>query len=218
MHHSTTAAEIFNKHASLYQEKYMDVNGYAESLDLFLQLLSNTEGEILDVACGPGNITQYVLNKRPGLQILGIDLAPNMLELARKNNPTAKFTEMDCRNISQLKQRFDGIILGFCLPYLNKDEAIQLVNDATALLNPKGILYLSTMEDDYEKSRMQTSSQGDQLFMYFHQADYLVAAMEAKNLEPVYLKRLAQPGAETAAPPDLVIVAKLVDSARPAFI
>jgi 2-polyprenyl-3-methyl-5-hydroxy-6-metoxy-1,4-benzoquinol methylase len=213
MHHSTNAAEIFNKHASLYQEKYMDVHRYAESLDQFCQLLANTEGELLDVACGPGNITQYLLNQRPGLQILGIDLAPNMLELARKNNPTAKFTEMDCRHISQLNQRFDGIILGFCLPYLNKDEAIQLVHDATAMLNPKGILYLSTMEDDYEKSRMQTSSQGDQLFMYFHQADYLVAAIEAKNLELVYLKRLAQPGAEATAPPDLVIVAKLVDRA-----
>lgn len=213
MDYSEKVIDVFDKNASIYQEKYMDVQSYSKSLDLFCDHISKTNADILDIACGPGNVTKYLLNKRPDLQILGIDLAPNMLELARKNNPSANFISMDCRDIRHLNQKYDGIMVGFCLPYLNKEEALKLIADSAALLNSNGILYISTMEDNYENSRIQTSSQGDQLFMYFHQADYLTAALKANNFNIIHLNRLPQPTHLASYPPDLVIVAELTDGA-----
>ncbi len=208
MDNSTQAVAIFDKYASEYMDKYMDVGNYAEGLDLFCEEVPKPNPEILEIACGPGNTSRYVLGKIPDAHLLGIDLAERMLILAKNNNPSAEFACMDCRNIRSLAKKYDGVICGFCLPYLNKNEAVQLLHDAADLLNSNGVLYLSTMEDDYENSRFQTSSKGDQLFMHYHEAGYLKAALQSKGIATIYEHRLPQTGELVGTPPDLVLVAR----------
>ena len=132
------AVGVFDKHATLYQEKFMDVNLYGDTFDFFCDTIKKQDADLLEIACGPGNITKYLLNKRPDLKIFGIDLAPAMIELAKINNPTAEFHLMDCRQIGTITKKFDAIMCGFCLPYLTKDETIKLLSDASILLNSKG--------------------------------------------------------------------------------
>ena len=91
-----------------------------------------------------------------------------MLELARANNPSARFERMDIRNISSIKERFDGIFVGFCMPYLKTPDALVLVKDATALLSPGGVLALSYIEGDPKTSGLQTSQAGHQTYHHFH--------------------------------------------------
>lgn len=183
-----SAEAIFDKYAALYQEKYMDISHYHDLLDVFCERLK-TGASVLDIACGPGNITHYLLEKRPDLQIWGIDLAANMLDLARKNNPTARFSLLDARAINTIEEKFEAVVCGFCLPYLDRSEVEKLINDAADLLHTGGIFYLSTMEDDYEKSRVVTSSTGDRTFMYFHQAEDLEVAMNSSGLIVTDVKR-----------------------------
>lgn len=204
------ARDVFNKYAADYQNKFMDVELYAGSLDLFCKNISRKHAAILEVACGPGNITRYLLKKRPDFQILGTDIASNMLELARQNNPTAEFQLMDCKDISRLAKTYDGIVSGFCFPYLSKEEAIQFIVDASALLNAKGILYLSTMEDDYEKSGLKGASMdaNDKTYTYYHQADYLESALKENAFILIDIQRkmsIAKDGTKTT---DLLILAE----------
>lgn len=198
---------VFNKNAQLYQQKYMDVSMYGDTLDIFCDNIAKDDTHVLDIACGPGNVTKYVLNKKPGLKVLGIDIAPEMLQLARNNNPTAEFKEMDCRDISQLNRKYDGIIIGFCLPYLSKQEATTLITDAAELLQPGAPLYISTMEDSYERSGMVRSSSGDEVYMYYHEADYLQQAIKDSGLTILDLRRQQYTGYDGAPVTDLEIVA-----------
>lgn len=169
--------EVFDSGAALYHKKYADVSAYSASLNLFLDSLP-ANACVLDVACGPGNLGRYLLDRRPDLRLTGVDLAPHMLELARQICPEAVFEEMDARHIGQLPSSFDGVLCGFGLPYLNREEAITLIANAANILKTNGLIYLSTMEDAYEKSSMQTStSTGQSLFMHFHEAGYLTEAL-----------------------------------------
>ena len=167
------AIAVFDSNAQLYQDKFMDVTLYSESLDVFCNALKKPNAAILELACGPGNVTHYLLSNRPDFEIIGTDLSINMLELAKENNPSASFQLMDCRDLHRIKDRYDGIVAGFCLPYLSQEEAKKLIHDASKILNANGALYISTMEDDYGRSGLQTGSNGSQVFMHYHQADYL---------------------------------------------
>ena len=189
MDQTKKAVDIFNKLADVYQEKFMDVSIYHDSLDLFCISIKKEKAEILELACGPGNITKYILEIRPDFKILGTDLAPNMIELAKKNNPTANFQLLDCRVITTLNKKFDGIMCGFGLPYLSKTEAIQFIKDSKQQLNDNGVLYISTMEDDNSKSGFKIGSTGDSMYQNFHQADYLSAAIEENDFKIIYLER-----------------------------
>jgi ubiquinone/menaquinone biosynthesis C-methylase UbiE len=201
------AAELFNRHAKAYQDKYRDVSLYHDGFDLFCSHIGKENPDVLELACGPGNITRYLLAKRPDLRILGIDLAPNMLELAGIACPDAEFRQMDVRMISELDQLYDGIMCGFALPYLSKEEAIAFIADASALLKERGVLYISTMEGDYSQSGFQHSSSGDQVYIHYHEAGYLTEALAAQGFHVISMQRKVAPGHEGTPHPDLVILA-----------
>lgn len=176
--------DLFDRHATQYQHKYMEVAEYRKSLDRFCAAIEKRGAAILDIACGPGNITQYLLQQRPDFAILGTDLSENMIALAKENNPQAEFALMDMRDIGQLQQKFSGVVCGFGLPYLSKAEVEQLVLEIERLLEPGGCCYLSTMEGEEEQSGYQKSSDGKDVEMYtnYFQAEYLAAILEKHGL------------------------------------
>ena len=106
----TTAATVFNTQAKKYEEQFMNVELYHNALDLFCNHITKDNADILDIACGPGNISKYLLTKRPSFNILGIDLAVNMLSLAKAN-------EQDSRRVRYLTADL--------LSQQNSDSAVQ---------------------------------------------------------------------------------------------
>ena len=208
MDKTNAAVSIFNKRAKDYQDKFMSLDLYNDTFDFFCEKISKQNATILELACGPGNITHYLLKKRPDLRILATDLSENMLELAKENNPQAEFQIMDCRDISRLNKKYDGIVCGFALPYLSREEAIGLIKDASEKLNPAGIMYLSTMEGDYTNSGIQKSSDGkDEMFIHYHQADYLMEALKNNNFETIELQRKDFHQPDGSITTDLVLIA-----------
>lgn len=168
--------KTWNDIALLYQEKFMDLDLYNETYDFICKSVTKEKATLLEIGCGPGNITRYLLSKRPDFNILGIDIAPNMIELARQNVPAARFEVMDCRHINQLNSKFDAIIGGFCLPYLNSAEADELIAVASDLLNEHGLLYLSFVEGDPASSEFKTGG-GGRVFFNYHVLEELQAKL-----------------------------------------
>lgn len=166
--------DTWNKLASLYQDKFMHLDLYNETYDQFCNALSKQNSTILEIGCGPGNITQYLLNRMPGLDILGIDVAPSMIELASVNNPTAHFEVMDCRFISSINKQFDGIVCGFCLPYLSEKDGLQFIADCRNLLLDNGVIYISFVEGDKSKSGFKKSSTGHRTYFHYYNLEQLI--------------------------------------------
>lgn len=184
MDNTKQTVDLFDKYAQSYQSKYMSVEKYKKSLDSFCSSLPCQKASILELACGPGNITKYLLEQNPEFKIHATDLSPAMLKLAEENNPSATFQILDCRSIKALKTSYDAIICGFGLPYVSKEDAVSMIKDARDSLNDGGLLYLSTMEGQYSNSGMQYSgSDTDEgLYMYFHESAYLESTMENAGL------------------------------------
>ena len=200
--------QIFNKYAVQYFQKYANVDLYSESIDFFLKDLK-PNSKVLEVACGPGNLTAYLISKRSDLEILGLDIAENMIEIAKRNKPTAEFLKMDCREIYRLDRKFDAVVAGFYLPYLNKDEAQLFVEYCSDLLNEDGILYLSFMEDNYKNSGYVGSSNGgeENLFTYYHQKDYLLDFLREHDFNLIFSDRVENENNQENVK-DLILIAR----------
>lgn len=204
------AVSIFDRCAKDYEDKFMDQDQYEDSLSLFCRRLEKENAAVLELACGPGNITRYLLQRRPDLRILATDLSVNMLELARKNNPGAEFRLLDAREVASTGQKYDGIVCGFGLPYLSREEAIRLIRDVSQTLYPGGLFYLSTVEGDYGQSGLKSSSSGEgpQIYFYYHQTDYMMEALAENGLELLDLNRKVNPEVREAFSQDLVLLAR----------
>ena len=175
--------ETWNNIASLYEEKFMSMDLYNKTYEIFCELIVRHNARVLDVGCGPGNITKFLLSRLPNLEILGIDVSPNMLDLAQKNNTKAHFKQMDCRYLNDLQSKFDAVISGFCLPYLSGSDVQKLLADIDKLLSPGGIIYLSIVEGDPKLSGFQTSSNGQRSYFFYHDLESLKQSLDRFSIQ-----------------------------------
>jgi 2-polyprenyl-3-methyl-5-hydroxy-6-metoxy-1,4-benzoquinol methylase len=173
----------WNKIAEIYEDKFMDLDLYNDTYDVFLNLIPKTNSSVLEIGCGPGNISKYLLTKNSDLKIKGIDISEKMIELAGKNNPSAEFEIMDTREIHCLNDNFDAIMCGFCIPYLSQSDCLKLIIDCKKLLNASGVLYLSFVEGDYGNSGFISGSNGDRTYFYYHNLDYFKKELMANSFE-----------------------------------
>lgn len=202
--------KTYNHFAKNYQDKFMDMDLYDDTYDAFCELIPLENPEILEIATGPGNVTRAMMKRRPDFRIFGIDMAPNMIELAKANNPACTFEVMDCRDISGLNRKFDAIMCAFCLPYLSKEDAAQLIHDAGSLLNAGGVLYISTMEDEYSRSGFQKGSfSGEhQVYIYYHQKEHLTEVLADCGFSVPNVFYKDYPEADGSLTKDLILITR----------
>lgn len=183
-------SESWSQVAHLYEEKFLNLDIYDRSYDIFCNAVKDNSPEILEIGCGPGNITKYILNKIPDADIFGIDYSEKMIQLAKKNVPTARFEVMDCRELGKIDEKFDAVISGFCLPYLDENESSLFFDNVRKLLNNDGIFYFSFVEGDPENSGYQTSSSGQCIFFNFHLLDDIKQKLEKTGFKNVQVMKI----------------------------
>ena len=204
-------ADAFNRLAVKSQKGYMDVDAYSDTYDKFCQLIENEHASILEIGCGPGNITHYLLNKKPDFEIFGIDVAQNMIVLARDNVPQAKFLMMDSREIQYLQQEFDAVVCGFCMPYMSTADVAELIVKLRKRLHRDGILYLSTFEGKDERNGIQIIDDSEKVYVHYHQAEFLIEQLIENNFEIIELVRKRSSDKSGKQPnTDLFIYAKAI--------
>jgi SAM-dependent methyltransferase len=202
--------ENMDKVAGIYEEKFMDLDIYDTTYDTFSACTEDDHAKILEIGCWPGNITRYLLSKRPNWDIEAIDVAPNMVTLAQKNNPTAQCRVMDCREIDLIEKKFDAIMCGFCMPYLSREDSSRLVKDCSDLLKDGWILYLSTIEGDYSDSGFETGSTGNRAYVYYHSEQYLQELLDKNNFENISLQRKEYQWAIESSSTHIIFLARKV--------
>lgn len=158
--------------AQAYQNKFMELTLYNDTYDCILNFLAK-DASILEIGCGPGNISKYLLSKQQTLKIKGFDVSEQMVSLAQKNNPLAEYEVMDCRNLDKLNAKYDAIICGFCIPYLSQKDLNKFIADCKSISSKAALLYISFVEGDYNKSGFLTGSSGNRVYFYYHSLENL---------------------------------------------
>lgn len=112
-----------------------------------------TGSRILDLGCGTGLPTARQLSDA-GHRVVGIDLSPSMVALARENVPDADFHRLDIADLRRGRLggpgSFDGIAAYFSLLMLPRAEIPYALGMLHDLLRPEGLLALSMVEADVD--------------------------------------------------------------------
>jgi len=201
-----TSIDRFNEFAKEYEEKVAKIEPYLSHLEKYIELTSMPVSNILELACGCGRITLFLRNNFPEACIDAVDLAPNMIELARNNVPDANYSLMDVRDIDNLNANYDLIMCSFCLPFLSSRDTDVLVENCANLMNSGGLLYISTMEGNCKMAGFEsTSFSGDaKVFFNYHEKNVLETYLERNNFHIEYSARQDYKGINT----DLILIAR----------
>lgn len=126
----------------------------------FAELLGEIgAGKVLDVACGQGGFTGILKESlHDYTQIIGVDLSPEMLELARENlaDSDILFEEQDAAALKFPDAVFDLVGCAFSLHHL--PEPHRALAEMRRVLKPGGVLLVVEMYRDHLTNTQQTES------------------------------------------------------------
>lgn len=100
-----------------------------------LRPLLRVDAQLLDVACGTGDLT-LAMFESTGAQVVGLDFCRPMLELAMRKAPSLRFVEGDALNLPFADRSFDAITIGFGLR--NLSNVAGGLSELRRVLKPKG--------------------------------------------------------------------------------
>ena len=102
------------------------------------QLQLNDKQLVLDAGCGSGLFSHLAI--KTGAEVIGVDAAPGLLEVARERNPQNNFLEEDLEALPFTENSFD-VVAGFnSFQYAGSFE--NALAEAKRVLKPKGRLVL----------------------------------------------------------------------------
>ncbi|MFX1576958.1 MAG: class I SAM-dependent methyltransferase [Promethearchaeota archaeon] len=137
----------YNKIAKRYNQ-FRNKFHTKEELERFASILPKN-AYVLDAGCGAGiPVAQYLVSK--GFQVIGIDIAPGMLELARQQVPEGTFIEGDMTQLTFPDNSFDGIVSTFAIIHVPRDLHSAVYQNFYRVLKPGGILFFSTGPTEWE--------------------------------------------------------------------
>lgn len=109
-------------------------------LDLFSEVIDSCSTPILDLGCGSGNDTLYLINK--GKKVISCDQSSNAIENIKNNFPeiydTKCFNMLDGMPFDD--NSFDIIIADLCLHYFREIDTLKILNEIKRILTKKGSL------------------------------------------------------------------------------
>jgi ubiquinone/menaquinone biosynthesis C-methylase UbiE len=114
---------VFSRHALAYERRLEEIMERGESLGRLrvIELVAAKPGmRVLDLACGPGTLTRRLaLQVSPGGEVVGVDLASGMIDLARATGiPNSRFEVMDLEQLSFAEESFDAAACGHGLQFV----------------------------------------------------------------------------------------------------
>jgi len=109
-------------------------------LDAAIGRLSGA-GPVLDIGCGPGQVAQYLTAR--GVQVIGLDLAPNMLFIAAQRSRGASCTCGDMRALPFRARAFSGVVAFYSIQHLPRSALGFALSEIRRVLTADGILVVA---------------------------------------------------------------------------
>lgn len=128
-----------------------DAEGYAEqvrglldgspylraSLALFADLVRAAgDGPVADVGCGPGYVTQHLHDL--GVDAFGIDLAPEMVEVARRDHPGLRFDVGTMTDLDLADDSVAGLLAFWSVIHVPDELVPQVFAEFHRVVRPGG--------------------------------------------------------------------------------
>lgn len=113
-------------------------------------------GRILDAGTGPGYLPVEIVKRAPGLEIIGIDISPAMVEIARKNaenkglsDRSVRFQRADAANLPFEDGYFDLVVSTLSLHHWLRPK--ECIKEMHRVLKEKGEAWIYDIRRDTTK-------------------------------------------------------------------
>jgi SAM-dependent methyltransferase len=177
--------QVYGEIAPAYEVLFPSLHRYEGRVERFLAEGVVPGSRVLDVGCGPGLLTRGL---EESVEVVGVDLSPEMLELARKGRPSGTWRVHSYHQpIPPELGLFDVVLAVGCLDFC--DDLRRVLDHFGAALKPEGRMLFTVLErrrglDGHEVPRRQVRTAGPAVWVTFPSFEETAAALAHAGLLP----------------------------------
>lgn len=171
---ATEYAERFHHHL---QDRPLDramLTGFAG--------LAGPDAIIADVGCGTGATSRMLSDI--GMDVVGIDLSPNMIATARRLNPGLHFQVGSMTSLDFEDGLFDGICAWYSVIHIPDELLPRVFSEFHRVLRPDGVALVAFQVGDQPRTFKEMFGEQVSLTFYRRQPDTVALLLDEAGLEP----------------------------------
>ena len=138
---------------------------------------------ILDLGCGAGVPSTAYLSER--FDVVGVDISPGQLALARRHVPAPTFLLADMCSLAFKPLSFDGIVAFYSIIHIPRAEHETLLGRLFDWLRPGGRLVAVMGRDDWESTESDWLGLGAEMYWSHFDAETSLALVERAGFRPL---------------------------------
>lgn len=183
--HEDGVRQVYGEIAPAYEALFPVLHRYEDRVERFLAQAVTPGCRVLDVGCGPGLHTRGL---DPSVDVVGTDLSPRMLELARRARPQGAWHPHSYHQpFPPGWGRFHAALAIGCLDFC--DDLPRVLGHLAATLEPGGRLLFTVLErrpglEAHEAPTREVPTAGPAVTLHFYSFEQTAAAVTAAGLLP----------------------------------
>ena len=184
--------ESYDRVAELYASRFfteLDRKPFdRELLDRYAEAVRG-RGKVLELGCGPGHVSRYLSAR--GVDVSGLDLSPEMIDVARRLNSGITFERGNMMELEHADSSLAGIVAFYSLIHLARSDVPRALAGFDRVLEPDGVLLIAVHGGDGEIHEEQflgepvafdaTLFQPEELRSLFSEAGFAVKEVHARS-------------------------------------
>ena len=136
------------------------------------------KGTVCELGCGPGQVARYLKDR--GVDIRGLDLSDEMVNVARRLNPDIPFSQGDMLALDFTDSSIAALVLFYSIIHIKREDVVRAFQEMRRVLIPGGSVFVSFHRGDGELHRDEWFGQpvsiDFRLFQPHEMAGYLEVA------------------------------------------
>jgi len=144
--------------------------------------LAGPDAIIADVGCGTGATSRMLSDI--GMDVVGIDLSPNMIATARRLNPGLHFQVGSMTNLDFEDGLFDGICAWYSVIHIPDELLPRVFSEFHRVLRPDGVALVAFQVGDQPRTFKEMFGEQVSLTFYRRQPDTVALLLDEAGLEP----------------------------------
>ncbi len=151
-----------------------------------IDFVDNVSGRILDLGCGNGNLTAYIKDK--GLNVTGVDISQELLDIAKKKCK-AEFIRSDMTKLPFNNDYFDHILVIASFHHLKDNaESDKALKEIKRVLKPRGHVLMSVWAKYQGQGNKLVKWENEDRYYYFFSKEELIKLIESLGLNVIWFK------------------------------